>query len=178
MKKILLSVAAAMAFCLAAQAQSEEIKFGVKGGVNFTNFDSDGADSDGKTGFYAGGLVDLPVSGNFHIQPEVLYSSEGADDASLDYIRIPVMAKYYIMEGLSFQAGPEIAFKVGSEDEFVDNATKSIDFGIGGGVAYELTMGVFFDIRYNVGIADISDSNADVGKVHNTGLQIGAGFRF
>ncbi|MCO6148474.1 porin family protein [Flavobacterium sp. NRK1] len=175
MKKILLSAAAVIAFSFAAQAQSEEIKFGVKAGANFTNFGGD-ADTDGKTGFYVGALADLPISGNFHIQPEVQYSNEGADDDNnIDYIRIPIMAKYYVMEGLSLQAGPEVAFKIAADD-FVDEATKSIDFGLGGGVGYELPMGLFFDARYNVGLSNISD--VDGFDLKNTGFQIGAGYRF
>jgi hypothetical protein len=175
MKKILLSAVAVMAFGYAAQAQSEEIKFGVKAGANFTNFSGDG-DTDGKTGFYVGGLVDLPIVGNFHVQPEIQYSSEGAEDANLDYIRIPVMAKYYVMEGLSLQAGPEIAFKVGAEDDALDEGTKSMDIGLGAGAAYELPIGLFFDVRYNLGLSDISDFGPF--EVKNTGFQVGAGWRF
>ena len=174
MKKILLSAAVVMAFSFAAQAQSEEMKFGIKAGANFTNFTGDG-DSDGRKGFYVGGLVDFAVSGNFHVQPELHYSSEGAKDAKIDYIRVPVMAKYYVMEGLSLQAGPQIAFKVGADD-FVDETTKSIDFGLGAGAAYELPMGLFFDIRYNVGLSNISDIDGVDAK--NTGFQLGAGYRF
>jgi hypothetical protein len=121
MKKIVLTAAVAFAFGFAARAQSEDIKFGVKAGIQFTNFDSDGADSDGKTGFYVGGLVDIPISANFHIQPELLYSNEGSDGAKIDYLRIPVMAKYYLMQGLSVQAGPQVAFKVATENDFIDN---------------------------------------------------------
>lgn len=175
MKKLLLSVVAVMAFGYAAQAQSDEMKFGVKAGANFTNFGGDVEDTDGKTGFYVGGLVDLPISGNFHVQPELMYSSEGADDLGIDYLRIPVMAKYYVMEGLSLQAGPEIAFKV-SADDLIDEGTKSMDFGLGAGAAYELPMGLFFDVRYNLGLSDISDDGPF--EIKNTGFQVGAGWRF
>lgn len=181
MKKVLLSAVVLMAFGFAAQAQSEEMKFGVKAGANFSNFSGD-YDTDGKTGFYVGGLVDLPVSGNFHVQPEVLYSAEGADGAEgadaelgISYLRIPVMAKYYIMEGLSLQAGPEIAFKVGADDD-IDEGTKSMDFGLGAGAAYELPMGLFFDVRYNLGLSDISDDGPF--EIKNTAFQVGAGWRF
>lgn len=175
MKKILLSAVAVMAFGVAAQAQSEDMKFGVKAGLNLTNFTGD-ADTDGATSFYVGGLVDLPVSGNFHVQPELLYSMEGADKASLSYLRIPIMAKYYVMEGLSLQAGPEVAFKVAAEDDAMDETTKSLDFGIGAGVGYELPMGLMFDVRYNLGMSNVSD--VDGVDMKNTGIQLGLGYRF
>ena len=174
MKKILLSAVAIMAFGVAAQAQ--EIKFGVKAGANFTNFAGDDVDTDGATGFYVGGLVDIGISETFHVQPELLYSMEGADEAGLDYLRIPIMAKYYLMEGLSLQAGPEVAFKMGAENDLLDEGTKSVDFGIGAGAAYELPMGLFFDVRYNLGLSNISED--EDGDLKNTGFQVGLGYRF
>ncbi|WP_159802266.1 porin family protein [Flavobacterium sp. MK4S-17] len=172
MKKLLLSAVALMAFGAAAQAQ--EINFGVKAGANFTNIGGD-FDADGKTGFYVGALADFSVSEKFHVQPELLYSNEGAEDASIDYIRIPVMAKYYVIEGLSIQAGPHFGFKVAADEEIDDNV-KSFDFGLGIGAGYELPMGVFFDARYNAGLANISDFDGVDGNT--TGFQIGVGYRF
>jgi hypothetical protein len=179
MKKVLLSALAIFTFGF-AQAQDKKgggddsMKFGIKAGANFTNFSGD-ADTDGKTGFYVGALIDLSVAENFHVQPELLYSMEGADNENgISYIRIPIMAKYYIMEGLNLQAGPEIAFKAGTEDG-TENA-KSLDYGLGIGAAYEFPMGLFVDARYNLGLANISDD--DNYKVNNTGMMVGLGYRF
>lgn len=174
MKKLILSAVAVFAFGFASAQQSEEMKFGVKGGLNFSNFTGD-VESDGKTGVYVGGLVDIPVSGAFHVQPELLFSSEGADDASLSFIRIPIMGKYYLIEEFSLQAGPNIGFKVGGDDN-ADSITKSLDFGLGFGAAYELPVGVFFDLRYNAGLANIYDG--DGAKVGTSSFQIGLGYRF
>jgi len=178
MKKLILTVAAVFA-CGFANAQSEGVKFGLKAGLNLTNFTGD-VESDGATSFYVGGLVDLAVSENFHVQPELLYSMEGADDASVSYLRIPIMAKYYIMEGLNLQAGPEIAFKVAAEDDFTDEVIKSMDFGLGIGAAYEMPMGLMFDVRYNLGLSNIAESDVvgDDVEIKNTGIQLGIGYRF
>lgn len=179
MKKIILSAMALLAFGFAnaqdAKGADSGMHFGIKAGADFTNFTGD-ADSNGKTGFYIGGLVDFPVAENFHVQPELLYSMEGADDdQGVSYLRIPIMAKYYVMEGLSLQAGPEIAFKV-SADDFIDDSVKSMDFGLGIGAGYELPMGLMFDARYNLGLSNISeDSDFDV---KNTGIMVGLGYRF
>ncbi len=180
MKKIFLSALAVFAFGYVSAQDSDGMKFGIKAGLNMTNFTGDVEDSDGATAFYVGGLVDFPVGENFHVQPELLYSVEGADEASISYLRIPIMAKYYIMEGLNLQAGPEIAFKVAAEDDFVDELTKSMDFGIGVGAAYELPMGLMFDLRYNLGLSNIAEEidGADDFEIKNTGFQIGVGYRF
>ena len=176
MKKIILTVAAVFAFGFANAQDGDGAKFGIKAGLNMSNITGD-FDADGATSFYVGGLVDLAISENFHIQPELLYSMEGADDASISYLRIPVMAKYYVMEGLNLQAGPSIAFKVAAEDDEMDEITKSMYFGLGIGAAYELPMGLFFDLRYNLGLNNIYDGEGDW-DAKNTAFQIGVGYRF
>lgn len=172
------------AFGFTAQAQddaksssSEGMKFGVKAGLNMTNFTGD-FDSDAKTSFYVGGLVDFTVSDKFHVQPEVLYSMEGADDdAGISYLRVPVMAKYYVAEGFNIQAGPELAFKVATEEDVLDDMTKSMDFGLGFGAGYEMSSGLMFDARYNLGLNNIYDGPGGF-DMKNTGFQIGLGYRF
>lgn len=173
MKKVLFAAIAVMAFGV---SNAQEIKFGVKAGLNNTNFTGD-ADTDAKSSFYIGGLADFTVSEKFHVQPELMYSSEGADDDfGISYLRLPIMAKYYVMEGLSLQAGPELAFKVATEEDVVDELTKSLDFGLGFGAGYELESGLMFDARYNLGLSNISDvDGVDFG---NAGFQIGLGYRF
>jgi len=171
MKKILLSILAVVAF---GTASAQDMKFGVKAGANFSNFTGD-VDSDGLTSFYIGGLVDFAVSEKFHVQPELLYSMEGAKDAEISFLRIPIMAKYYIAEGFNLQAGPSIGFKV-SADEGLDELTKSMDFGLGLGAGYELSGGLFFDARYNLGLSNISD--VDPIEVKTTNFQVGLGYRF
>ena len=174
MKKIILSAVALLAFGF-ANAQSSDMKFGVKAGFTSSNLTGD-YDTDGTTGFYFGGLVDFAVSESFHVQPELLYSMEGAKDAKLNYLRIPIMAKYYVMEGLSLQAGPEIAFKAGADDSVKDSTT-SLDYGIGIGAGYELSSGLMFDARYNLGIANIYDGPGDA-KGGTASINIGLGYRF
>lgn len=182
MKKVILSALAIFAFGF-ANAQSKggdsNITFGVKGGVQNTTFTGDIDDVDAATSFYVGGLVDFTISETFHFQPELLYSVEGADKASLSYLRIPLMAKYYVMEGLSLQAGPEVAFKIAAEDDFLDESTKSIDFGLGIGAGYELSNGLMFDLRYNLGLSSIFEEvDGEDFSVQNAGFQIGLGYRF
>ena len=172
MKKIILTIAAV--FVIGA-ASAQDMKFGVKAGLNNSNFTGD-ADTDAAISFYVGGLVDFAISEKFHIQPEVLYSMEGADndEFNLSFIRIPIMAKYYIMEGLNLQAGPQVAFVAGGGA--VKDVSKSLDYGIGIGAGYELTSGLFFDARYNLGLANISD--VDLVEYGTVSIQVGLGYRF
>ena len=179
MKKIILTMAAVFAVSFAnaqdKKGGSSDMKFGVKAGLNNSNYTGD-ADSDAATSFYVGGLVDFAVSEKFHVQPELLYSVEGADEDSMTFLRLPIMAKYYVADGFSLQAGPEFAFKIAAENELTDEFSKSLDYGLGLGAGYELESGLFFDARYNLGLANISDvDGADAGM---SSINVGLGYRF
>lgn len=177
MKKMILTVAAIAGLTFAANAQSDQMRFGIKGGFQSTNF-SEG-DFDSRSAFYVGGLVDLPVQGNFHVQAELLYSAEGAEfdfggatfKSHLDYIRIPVLAKYYVMQGLALQAGPNFGFNIDSPE---GSDPKGFDFGISGGATYEFQQNFFIDLRYNAGMTKIADES----DAKNNGFAIGVGYRF
>ena len=172
MKKIFLTALAVFAF---GSVSAQEVTFGAKAGVNFSNFSGD-ADLDGTTGFYVGGLADISFSESFSFQPELLYSIEGAKDASLSYLRLPLMAKYNLSESFSLLAGPNIGFLMGG-DEAIKDAAKSLDYGLGLGTMYKLESGLFFEARYNLGLANINDDENDI-DIKNTNIAVGLGYRF
>jgi|SRR5690606_21281040 len=206
MKKIVLLIVLAVVSTTAIQAQ--EVRMGIKGGVNFATLSGDNlGDIKSRTGFHIGGLVEVPLSEQFSIQPEILYSTQGAryqekgtelgveydfkTTAHLDYIQVPVMAKFYVIEGLAVEAGPEVAFltsskgkyegKIGgvtvSEEDDLDDIAK-VDFGVGLGVSYRLPVGVFFGARYNLGLTNINDAADDNQKIRNNVFQLSAGYSF
>ena len=182
MKKIILTVAAVFALTFAnaqdTKAKSggdSDMKFGVKAGYANTNFTGD-ANTTAASNFYIGGLVDFTISEKFHVQPELLYSMEGADEdeTNLSFLRIPIMAKYYVAEGFNIQAGPELAFVAGGG--LIKDSLKSLDYGLGLGAGYELPSGLMFDARYNLGLANLYDGSGF--DVKTTSFQIGLGYRF
>lgn len=135
MKKLVFMAAiAALSF---TGMNAQEVRLGAKGGVNFANFAGDVENTDSRTGFHIGGLVEIPVTEMFSIQPEVLYTAQGAKTQSrgtilgtsydyevtskLDYIQVPVMAKVYVVDGLALEAGPQIAFLVNDEVDYKGN---------------------------------------------------------
>lgn len=196
MKKILLSAVAVMAFGVAAQAQ--DMKFGVKAGLNIANIGGDAETEGSRMGLHIGGVAEFKLSETFSIQPELLYSMMGAKinqtdgfdseevDLKLDYLTIPVMAKYYIAEGFSIEAGPYVGFLMSAkvEDEDVKDGYKGVDFGLGAGVAYDLPMGVFFQARYAAGLSEIGEDFEFAGetveavKATNNAIQISVGYKF
>ncbi len=174
MKKILLSVIVMVAFIDVASSQSTQ--FGIKAGVNFARLGADADDAAGVTSFYAGGLADITISENFHVQPEILYSSEGAEGAEFSLVRVPIMAKFYIGKRFNLQAGPSINVKLMVDEEEVDDILKRVDYGLALGAAYELPGGLFCDVRYNFSLTSVSDTD-EMDILINT-LQLGLGYRF
>ncbi|MUV03215.1 outer membrane beta-barrel protein [Flavobacterium rakeshii] len=195
MKKILLSATALLAFGFASQAQ--DIKFGAKAGLNIADFGGDAETSGSRTGFHVGVVAEFKLTEQFSIQPEIVYSMQGAkfetldgfasiveQDMKLDYLNVPIMAKYYLFEGFSIQAGPQVGFLMSAkvDDDDAKDSFKSIDFALNGGVGYELPSGVFFQARYSAGLADINDvegfEGADAPKINNNVISFSVGYKF
>lgn len=189
MKKLLLLAAIAVFGMTSANAQ-DGIGFGVKLGVNVASLGGDsygvGSSLGSRTSFHVGGLAEIPLSEKFALQPELLYSSEGSDwsignsDAlKLDYIRVPILAKYYIIEGLSAEAGPVLGVLISADSDGNDvkDNFNTFDAGIGVGASYRLDMGVFFSLRYNKGLMNVNDTDADFSNQSNV-FQVSAGYRF
>ena len=202
MKKIVFTIATVFAIGITANAQ--EVKFGPKAGVNFSNLSKGSDFNDAKmlTSFHVGAVAEIKFNDKFSVEPELVYSSQGSEVTNFstsslvstiknDYINIPIMAKYYIIEGFSVEAGPQVGFLVKSETEVaatsplgsttVKNDTKdsynSTDFGVNFGLAYDFTNGFFINGRYNLGLTDVlNENNGDA--VKNNVIQVGVGFKF
>jgi hypothetical protein len=195
MKKLILSGILAIGTFAAAQAQN--IKFGVKGGLNIdkmTNYDN----SKVRASFHAGGFVNIGLSKDWAIQPELLYSGQGVklDNGSFlgiplkdaiiktDYINIPVMVQYSIVPDFYVEAGPQVGIlagaklKVGnnSNSGFKDNMS-SADFGLGFGFGYKLDNGLGFSGRYMFGLTNVYDKDTNLDS-KNSVAQIGLFYAF
>lgn len=183
MKKILLSILVVVLLSFSvAEAQKTGTHFGLKGGVNSANF---GGDEDTKTrfGYHVGPYLSIGVTDRFAIQPELLYSTQGAEVTAnnvsrkqdLSYINMPIMAKIYVANGFNIQVGPYVGVLLDFDSHSDDNSAsvkvdyKGYDFGIGLGLAYEFPGGFNFGGRYNFGLADVSDIDAGT-----TGIEIDA----
>jgi hypothetical protein len=185
MKKFLLAVAL-LAGTFASQAQG--LNFGIKAGANFSNFQGD-VNSDGITSFHAGGVLELNIVPTFSVQAEGLFSSQGgkakyeedgvvgvARDINLDYISVPVLAKFYILPNtLSLTAGPQFSFLVNDADEVLD--TKKFDLAASGGLELKIIAGLFAQARYNIGLTNVNGDEVR-GDVKNGVFQLSVGYFF
>ncbi|MGE5106442.1 MAG: porin family protein [Sphingobacteriales bacterium] len=182
MKKVILSVLLVAAIAI---ANAQQVQFGIKAGVNVASWTGSDADnSKSKIGFNAGALVNIPVSGGFSVQPELMYSGQGAKEegtdskANLDYLNIPVMAKYTFTGGFFAETGPQIGFLLSAKVDGVDlkDQFKSTDFAWGLGVGYQSSVGIGGGVRYNYGFSKL-DKDGQL-KAYNGVFQVGIHYMF
>lgn len=185
MKKVLLTAAALFAFGL---ANAQEAKFGLKAGLNMSNLTGDIEGTSSKVGFHVGGFAEIKISDKFAVQPEVLFSTQGADadggSYDFNYLNVPVMAKYFVAEKFSLEAGPQVGFLMSAkinpdsgEEVDIKDELKSIDFGLNFGAGYDFTDNFSAGLRYNVGLSNLIDED-DAGEIKNSVLSLSVGYKF
>ena len=184
MRKIALLIALTIFGITQANAQN----FGFKGGYNYSSFNGEVAKDNtlkGLSGFYVGALLELPLGDVLSLQPEVIYSRQGAawekdynipilgkgslkNDIKLDYLNIPVMAKVNLGP-LFLQGGVQFGFLVGKPEtsstvngrrvteELDKDAYASFDFGVGAGLGVNLNQHFFIEARYTHSLTNALD---------------------
>ncbi len=178
---------AIIAIGIAGTVTAQDVKFGVKLGMNVSSTHESQVNSlDPKTGFVFGVTSEFSLTEKFSLQPELLFSQQGArasdDDFTLDlnYITMPIMVKYYVVDGFSIEAGPQFSFLV--KDEVVDGSqvtdvtAESFDLMANLGLGYQFKNGLFFQTRYNLGLIDTNISENL--NVKNGVFQMSLGYQF
>lgn len=186
MKFYLISIITIMVFA-AGTVTAQHTNFGVKGGLNSYNINTDnGSSFDSKIGLHVGLLGHIHLKDQYAFQPELVYSMQGAKsgntDFKLDYINVPLLVQYMFDNGFRIQAGPQLGLLVnanaenGSSTDISDDF-KSIDLGLSVGASYvHPPTGFGIDARYNLGLSDISE-NSNI-KSTNQGVQVGLFYLF
>lgn len=184
MKKIILAITFILASSASIQAQL--LKIGVKAGVNFANqtgdFDDANISKEGITSYHAGLVAEIKLLDSFAVQPELLYSTQGATYKNagkefkneLGYLSIPIMAKIYLTDSFSLEVGPQASFLLSEKDNVDFEDAKTFEFGVNAGLGFKITKNLFIQGRYGLGLTEAS-KNADV---KNSTVQLSAGFLF
>lgn len=189
-KRIVLTSLAVFAFGV---MNAQNVKFGVKAGINVSTLNGEKNVSP-KLGLAIGGFAELKLSEKFSLQPEVQYSSVGAEsDASNDmismsYIYVPVMAKYYVANKFSLEAGPQIGFLTSAKYVQIDKQVqtmnakdlfKSTDLGLNFGAGYDINDNIQLSVRYSAGLSDVyRDEFGLLNDVKNSNLALNFAYKF
>jgi hypothetical protein len=173
---------------------AQDVKFGLKGGVNFATFSGKDVENvDSKTAFHVGVLAEIPLLDKFSLQPELLYSVQGIkenDDIAefkLNYLQLPLIGKYYVTDEFSLEAGPQVGFLLSAkakvegegEGDIKDDMNKT-DFGLNFGLGYTLGNRLNVNARYNFGLSKIYNKDtflSDI-KAYNSVIQVSVGYIF
>ena len=157
MKKVISVMMVAVALMMAAPAQAQLIKFGVKGGVNMSELDFDGGyegNKDNATGFFIGPMAEftLPIVG-LGIDGAVMFSQRGKNETKEQGFEVPVNLKYTIglgsTAGVYLAAGPDFFFNLKDFDVEGGKAKKSqvaVNIGAGLKLLSKLQLGVTYQI--------------------------------
>ena len=108
----------------------------------------------------------------------------------VDYINIPLLAKFYVVKGLSLKAGLQPAFCV---RKVYDSGTttrklseigvpiRNFDLAVPLGIAYEFdnhsSTGLSIEARWNMGLLKVAE-DVEGDAIHNMVFQLSLGYRF
>jgi len=184
MKKLGLFIGSAL-LCTFSFAQHMP-KLGVKAGLNVATIKWN-TDMDSRLGFHGGLVGHIHLSPNIALQPEVLYSAEGAKQSTSmgevtwknDYINIPLMLQYMFNNGFRIEAGPQLGLLLdakstaeGFPDDNTEDVFKSTNVGLGFGLNYLSYSGFGIGGRYILGLSKINETNWPEAKGRNLQISV------
>lgn len=181
MNKVKLTIAALLVVLTTGAALAQaSVSLGLKGGLNFASVNTTNATTayNSRTGYHVGAFANFKFT-KLAIQPEIIYSVQGADAASgnleTGYINIPVLLKFYLVGGLNLQAGPQFGFLSSATSGGVDikSYLESSDISVGLGAGFDISKFVI-DARYNLGISDVDKASTEA---KNQVFQLSVGFK-
>ncbi|MBT9394962.1 PorT family protein [Hymenobacter sp. NST-14] len=163
MKTILLSTLALLALGVAAPANAQNVRLGLKGGLNYSRLSFYLEDPGWLLGPAAGVFAQIPLSADDFLafQPELLYSAKGAKDSfyagsntdRLHYLDVPLLARIKA-GGLFFELGPQVSYLLAVRNEgptgtYTDVSSHNrLAAGALAGIGYRLPMGLGLGLRY------------------------------
>lgn len=187
MKKIILVGFLAMATLYCSSLKAQSVYIGPKVGLNLANYTGNvNSNLRGLGALHVGGVAEIEIVDMFSIQPELLFSVKGAilGDTKLvnSYISMPVMGKFYPIDILYIEAGPEIGFLILANEKTNANnlkntdSYKTVDLGLGFGGGVNLRdIGLSLGLRYNAGLSNIFIDNS---RIKNGVFQLSAAYTF
>jgi hypothetical protein len=167
---------------LSLNLQAQILQIGVKAGLNYANLTGTNVQTDAITSYHAGLVAEIKLLEKFAIQPELMYTTQGATyntvlgdvKNELGYIAIPVLAKIYLSKSFSLELGPQASFLLSEKNEFDVNNSNTFDFAIDAGLGLKVTKSIFIQGRYVLGLTEVSSS----ASAKNSVLQLSAGIMF
>lgn len=175
MKKLFSILMVAVALMVAAPAQAQLIKFGLKGGMNYTKLDTDAKSlvdvMESSTGFFVGPMMEvtLPLVG-LGVDGALLYSQRGKGELKQQGLEVPLNLKYTIglgsMFGIYLAAGPDFYFNFKDVEGFINGGKnpqkKDTQVAINVGAGLKLLRKLQVGANYQIPVTNAYDWDKDV----------------
>ncbi|MFH4965779.1 porin family protein [Gaetbulibacter sp. M235] len=196
LKKIILAFSLLISMNSIAQ---NEIRIGVKGGVNLSGLHTQFGTTTSNQGLNIGGIFELELNNSLSLYTELLYNKKGGVfypentksstnislDTELHYLDIPIQVKFSFLNKLSIDFGPQIGFLLNSKgiigNSISDNGkevkfsnTNSIEFALNGGFSYKLSNALILQSRYSYGMTKVFKNE----RVKNSVISLSIGYFF
>lgn len=165
-------------------ANAQLLSLGMKAGLNIS--DPSGYDYNAKLGYHAGIVGRLKV-GALAVQPEVVFSQQGANvtmtggpnrDQEMNYLTVPLMLQLYVFPGFYLEAGPQVGILISSNISSPYRDLSRRDYALNGGAGFRIrpiSTDIYF--RYSAGLKDIEEGMWADGDRHRV-VQLGLLYRF
>lgn len=167
--------------------------FGIKGGINFSNLYVKDADENKMlTGFNLGLFAKLPLSKTFAIQPELYYTTKGAQTTynstfvngtfqyNFNYLELPLLFVVNITDNFNLHVGPYVSYMLNGKVKNKSNVNSvdfdekintedynKIDAGIAAGAGVDLGA-VNLGARYTYGMTKVGKEKTFAGTTYTT----------
>ena len=178
--------------------QSQEVKFGVKGGLNHSWLIGDTNENFGaRYSYHLGVFSDFALKNKWSFRPELIYSRQGSkfkgsfnvDDLNpgvqevnnsfefvfgSDYLQLPLLLRIQLTDFFALDFGPQIGVSV--------NGDSKLDYGPTFDVDFKLQDRMNLQLRYYFGVSDLFRTTVIGGSVFdddflNSVVQLSIGYR-
>jgi hypothetical protein len=169
-------------------SDQNNIKFGIKGGLNISNmFSKDVQDNNTIMGFHGGLFLKLPITSALSFQPELLYTTKGSEltynsfitgkaSFSLNYIEMPLLAVINLTENFNIHGGVYFASLTGVkitnkssvdlfnfESDLKKSDFEMFDYGLVAGAGLDFNK-FSLGIRYEYGMKPVGKERSFLGQ--------------
>jgi hypothetical protein len=159
---------------------SQLVKFGIKAGLNYANTTGSEIKTEAITNYHAGLVAEVSISKSFAIQPELLYTTQGATYKTatkefkneLGYISIPIILKINLSKSLLVELGPQAGFLLNEKEKFDVEKSSTFDIAANVGLGLKITENIFAQARYGMGLTETKTNSAIKNSVFQLSLGI------
>lgn len=184
MKHILLS----LAFVMSIGFLNAQLTYGVTGALNLSSYKESASGisitSANRTSFVLGGILNYEIQEGFSIVSGLQVGGMGGsymgEVFKLNYLQIPLLAKYSLTDKIFLNAGPQLGVllsaKVGGED--VKSEFTSTDVQLVGGGGFQITDNIGALLRYGFSLSNVAAGSGTGVSSKNRMISLGLAYTF